>query len=78
VALSVSKAKANANQKTQFKRAKNPQYPCINTLSRDKLDHYEDLKHPLTTKSTMKKTKDNNTLSFIADARADTKKIKDS
>jgi hypothetical protein len=43
----------------------------------DKLDHYEVLKYPLTTKSTMKKTKDNNTFNFIVDAKADKKKIKD-
>jgi hypothetical protein len=60
-----------------LKRARNPQYPCISVFSKNKLNHYKVLKYPLATKSTMKKTEDNNSLSFSVDARADNKKIKD-
>ncbi|CAA2991675.1 60S ribosomal L23a [Olea europaea subsp. europaea] len=54
---------------------RNPKYPRIRAPSRNKLDHYQILKYPLTTESAKKKIEDNNTLVFI---RADKKKIKDS
>jgi large subunit ribosomal protein L23Ae len=60
-----------------LKRARTPKYPRLSAPSRNKLDHYEVLKYPLTTESAMKKIEDNNTLVFIVDVRADKKKIKD-
>ncbi|KAH6762425.1 ribosomal protein L23AB [Perilla frutescens var. hirtella] len=56
---------------------RNPKYPRISAAPRNKLDHYQILKYPLTTESAMKKIEDNNTLVFIVDIRADKKKIKD-
>ncbi|KAL1541265.1 60S ribosomal protein L23A [Salvia divinorum] len=55
---------------------RNPKYPRISAAPRNKLDHYQILKYPLTTESAMKKIEDNNTLVFIVDIRADKKKIK--
>ncbi|GMP22893.1 hypothetical protein CsSME_00000701 [Camellia sinensis var. sinensis] len=49
-----------------LKKDRNPKYPHISIL-----------KYPLTTKSAMKKTEDNNTLVFIVDICGDKKKIKD-
>ncbi|XP_026397040.1 60S ribosomal protein L23a-like [Papaver somniferum] len=43
-----------------LQKARNPKYPCINALPRNKLDHYQILKYPLTTESVMKKIEDNN------------------
>lgn len=60
-----------------LKKARTPKYPRQSAPSRNKLDHYEVLKYPLTTESAMKKIEDNNTLVFIVDVRADKKKIKD-
>ncbi|CAN6463518.1 unnamed protein product [Victoria cruziana] len=59
-----------------LKKKRHPKYPRISSPSRNKLDQYEILKHPLTTESAMKKIEDNNTLVFIVDIRADKKKIK--
>ncbi|CAI8592067.1 unnamed protein product [Vicia faba] len=56
---------------------KNLKYPRISATPRNKLDHYQILKFPLTTEFAMKKIEDNNTLVFIVDLRADKKKIKD-
>ncbi|PPD94709.1 hypothetical protein GOBAR_DD08245 [Gossypium barbadense] len=71
-----------ADRKAQALKAakvedRNPKYPCISAPPRNKLDHYQILKFPLTTESTMKKIEDNNTLVFIVDICADKKKIKD-
>ncbi|KAJ0083203.1 hypothetical protein Patl1_30852 [Pistacia atlantica] len=60
-----------------LKKDRNPKYPRISAAPRNKLDHYQILKYPLTTESAMKKIEDNNTLVFIVDIRADKKKIKD-
>lgn len=60
-----------------LKKDRNPKYPRISAPPRNKLDHYQILKYPLTTESAMKKIEDNNTLVFIVDIRADKKKIKD-
>lgn len=57
-------------------KERNPKYPRISAAPRNKLDHYQILKYPLTTESAMKKIEDNNTLVFIVDIRADKKKIK--
>ncbi|KAL4186223.1 hypothetical protein AMTRI_Chr09g32770 [Amborella trichopoda] len=57
-------------------KERNPKYPRISAPPRNKLDHYQILKYPLTTESAMKKIEDNNTLVFIVDLRADKKKIK--
>ncbi|KAK1257060.1 60S ribosomal protein L23A [Acorus gramineus] len=59
-----------------LKKDRNPKYPRISAPPRNKLDHYQILKFPLTTESAMKKIEDNNTLVFIVDIRADKKKIK--
>ncbi|CAM8886862.1 unnamed protein product [Rhodiola kirilowii] len=59
-----------------LKKAREPKYPRISATPRNKLDHYQILKYPLTTESAMKKIEDNNTLVFIVDIRADKKKIK--
>lgn len=59
-----------------LKKDRNPKYPRISAAPRNKLDHYQILKYPLTTESAMKKIEDNNTLVFIVDIRADKKKIK--
>ncbi|KAK9169293.1 hypothetical protein Syun_001433 [Stephania yunnanensis] len=59
-----------------LKKPRVPKYPRISAPSRDKLDHYQILKYPLTTESAMKKIEDNNTLVFIVCLRADKKKIK--
>ncbi|KAL8548316.1 hypothetical protein ACS0TY_007588 [Phlomoides rotata] len=61
-----------------LKKDRTPKYPRISAPPCNKLDHYQILKYPLTTESTMKKKKDiHNTLVFIVDLRADKKKIKD-
>jgi large subunit ribosomal protein L23Ae len=60
-----------------LKRSRTPKYPRLSAPPRNKLDHYEVLKFPLTTESAMKKIEDNNTLVFIVDVRADKKKIKE-
>ncbi|PIA38937.1 hypothetical protein AQUCO_02700257v1 [Aquilegia coerulea] len=57
-------------------KPRDPKYPRISAPPRNKLDHYQILKYPLTTESAMKKIEDNNTLVFIVDIRADKKKIK--
>ncbi|KAL5071759.1 hypothetical protein RYX36_022646 [Vicia faba] len=56
---------------------RNSKYPCISATPRNKLDHCQILKFPLTTESAMKNIEDNNTLVFIVDLHADKKKIKD-
>ncbi|TEA40485.1 hypothetical protein DBR06_SOUSAS15710020, partial [Sousa chinensis] len=43
---------------------------------RNKLDHYGITKFPLTTKSAMKKTEDNNILVFIVDIKANKHQIR--
>ncbi|ESQ42374.1 hypothetical protein EUTSA_v10015923mg, partial [Eutrema salsugineum] len=69
--------------KVTFHRAKtltkqrNPKYPRNSAAPRNKLDHSQILKFPLTTESAMKKIEDNNTLVFTVDIRADKNKIKD-
>ena len=59
-----------------LKKDRTPKYPRISAPPRNKLDHFQILKYPLTTESAMKKIEDNNTLVFIVDIRADKKKIK--
>ncbi|TYH04410.1 hypothetical protein ES288_A08G004100v1 [Gossypium darwinii] len=83
-AQALKAAKAVKSGVTFKKKAKkirtkdrNPKYPRISAPPRNKLDHYQILKFPLTTESAMKKIEDNNTLVFIVDIRADKKKIKD-
>ncbi|RZC60068.1 hypothetical protein C5167_021826 [Papaver somniferum] len=43
-----------------LQKARNHKYQCISALPRNKLDHYQILKYPLTTESAMKKIEDNN------------------
>ena len=53
-----------------------PRYPRKTTPRRNKLDHYAIIKFPLTTEFAMKKIKDNNTLVFIVDVKANKHQIK--
>jgi large subunit ribosomal protein L23Ae len=47
-----------------------PEYPRKSAPRRNKLDHYAIIKFHLSTDSTMKKIKDNHTLVFIVDVKA--------
>ncbi|XP_070571523.1 large ribosomal subunit protein uL23-like [Ptychodera flava] len=66
----------------RFKRPKtlklrrNPKYPRRSVPRRNKLDHYNIVKFPLTTESAMKKIEDNNTLVFIVALKANKPQIK--
>ncbi|KAK6234791.1 hypothetical protein SCA6_010128, partial [Theobroma cacao] len=71
------RTKVTFHRPKTLKKDRNPKYPRISAPPRNKLDHYQILKFPLTTESAMKKIEDNNTLVFIVDIRADKKKIKD-
>ncbi|XP_057990641.1 60S ribosomal protein L23A [Hevea brasiliensis] len=71
------RTKVTFHRPKTLKKERNPKYPRISAPPRNKLDHYQILKYPLTTESAMKKIEDNNTLVFIVDIRADKKKIKD-
>ncbi|XP_038178018.2 60S ribosomal protein L23a-like [Arvicola amphibius] len=53
-----------------------PKSPPKSIHRRNKLDHCLIIKFPLTTESTMKKIKENNTLAFIEDAKANKHQIK--
>lgn len=79
-ALKVKKAvlkgkHANRNRKirtdVRFRRPKTkslpriPKFPRKSAPSRNKMDAYSIIKHPLTTESAMKKIEDNNTLVFL-------------
>ncbi|KAK9684157.1 hypothetical protein RND81_10G190300 [Saponaria officinalis] len=70
------RTKVTFHRPKTLKTSRNPKYPRISATPRNKLDHYQILKYPLTTESAMKKIEDNNTLVFIVDLRADKKKIK--
>uniref|UniRef100_A0A2R8ZJU6 Uncharacterized protein n=1 Tax=Pan paniscus TaxID=9597 RepID=A0A2R8ZJU6_PANPA len=58
------------------KKRRSPRYPRKTTPRRNKLDHYAIIKFPLTTEFAMKKIKDNNTLVFIVDVKANKHQIK--
>ncbi|KAL5060926.1 hypothetical protein RYX36_032530, partial [Vicia faba] len=73
----IEKDELQQNAHVTQTKDRNPKYPRISATPRNKLDHYQILKFPLTTESAMKKIEDNNTLVFIVDLRADKKKIKD-
>ena len=53
-----------------------PKYPRKSASRRNKLDHYANIKFPLTPESAMKKIEDNNTLVFIVDVKANKHQIK--
>uniref|UniRef100_A0A2I2YSN0 Large ribosomal subunit protein uL23 N-terminal domain-containing protein n=1 Tax=Gorilla gorilla gorilla TaxID=9595 RepID=A0A2I2YSN0_GORGO len=53
-----------------------PRYPRKTTPRRNKLDHYAIIKFLLTTEFAMKKIKDNDTLVFIVDVKANKHQIK--
>merc|ERR1712215_625356 len=53
-----------------YRPARAPKYPRKSTPSRNKMDAYNIIKHPLTTESAMKKIEDNNTLVFICDIKS--------
>jgi large subunit ribosomal protein L23Ae len=53
-----------------------PNYPQKNAPRRNNLDHYALIKFPLTTKLSMKKIEDNNTLVFFVDVKATKHRIK--
>jgi large subunit ribosomal protein L23Ae len=55
--------------------ARNPKYERKSRASRNKLDKYNVIKYPLCTESAMKQIEDNNTLTFIADLRANKRSI---
>merc|ERR1712080_498956 len=59
-----------------FRPARKPKYPRKSTPSRNGMDAYNIIKHPLTTESAMKKIEDNNTLVFICDIKANKPQIK--
>merc|ERR1712203_253188 len=61
-----------------FRPARAPKYPRKSTPSRNRMDAYNIIKHPLTTESAMKKIEDNNTLVFICDIKANKHQIKSS
>ncbi|KAJ6345100.1 hypothetical protein OIU78_007894 [Salix suchowensis] len=71
------RTKVTFHRPRTLKKERNPKYPRISATPRNKLDHYQILKYPLTTESAMKKIEDSNTLVFIVDLRAGKKKIKD-
>jgi large subunit ribosomal protein L23Ae len=54
---------------------RNPKYERKSYPNRPKLDKYNILKYPLCTESAMKQIEDNNTLTFIADLRANKRSI---
>ncbi|XP_043849348.1 60S ribosomal protein L23a-like [Dromiciops gliroides] len=68
-------AKALKAKKT-LRLRRQSKYPWKSALRRNKLDHYAIIKFPLTTESAMKKTRDNNTLVFIVDVKANKQQIK--
>merc|ERR1719318_2385897 len=59
-----------------LKLRRNPKYPRRSVPRRNKLDHYNIVKFPLTTESAMKKIEDNNTLVFIVALKANKPQIK--
>merc|ERR1712113_1155524 len=59
-----------------YRPARAPKYPRKSTPSRNRMDAYNIIKHPLTTESAMKKIEDNNTLVFICDIKANKHQIK--
>merc|ERR1711934_1102639 len=59
-----------------FRPARAPKYPRKSTPSRNRMDAYNIIKHPLTTESAMKKIEDNNPLVFICDIKANKHQIK--
>ncbi|KAK4404038.1 60S ribosomal protein L23a [Sesamum angolense] len=65
------RTKVTFHRPRTLKKDRKPKYPRISAPPRNKLDHYQILKYPLTTESAMKKIEDNNTLVFIVDIRAD-------
>ncbi|KAM0023956.1 putative ribosomal protein L25/L23 [Helianthus debilis subsp. tardiflorus] len=69
------RTKVTFHRPRTLKTNRNAKYPRISALPRNKLDHYQVLKYPLTTESAMKKIEDNYTLVFIVDIWADKKKI---
>ncbi|KAK6773628.1 hypothetical protein RDI58_028866 [Solanum bulbocastanum] len=71
------RTKVTFHRSRTLKKDRNPKHPRISAPPRNNLDHYQILKCPLTTESTMKKIEDNNTLVFIFGIHADKKKIKD-
>ncbi|XP_068949382.1 large ribosomal subunit protein uL23-like [Petaurus breviceps papuanus] len=62
------------HQPKTLRLRRQPKYPRKSAPRRNKLDHYTILS--LTTESAMKKTKDNNTLVFIVDVKANKRQIK--
>ena len=50
--------------------ARSPKYPRFAVPSRNRLDKFSVVKHPLTTESAMKSIEDNNTLVFLVDTKA--------
>ncbi|CAI0475010.1 unnamed protein product, partial [Linum tenue] len=59
------RTKVTFHRPRTLKKERNPKYPRISAPPRNKLDHYQILKFPLTTESAMKKIEDNNTLAAV-------------
>ncbi|CAN1230868.1 60S ribosomal protein L23a, partial [Linum grandiflorum] len=59
------RTKVTFHRPRTLKKERNPKYPRISATPRNKLDHYQILKFPLTTESAMKKIEDNNTLDAV-------------
>merc|ERR1711996_171142 len=65
-----------SNKPETFRPARAPKYPRKSTPSRNRMDAYNIIKHPLTTWAAMKKIEDNNTLVFICDIKANKHQVK--
>lgn len=78
----VAVAKRKAYTTPQFRRPHTYRRPATKKPSSrthvivDKMDEYRVIKYPLTTDNSMKKIEENNTLTFIVDARSNKTQIK--
>nr|XP_018903244.1 PREDICTED: uncharacterized protein LOC109034496 [Bemisia tabaci] len=59
-----------------FKPPRNPKYPRRSVPRRNRMDHFNTIRYPLTTEAAMKKIEDNNTLVFIVHLKANKHHIK--
>lgn len=79
----IVKRKRKIRTRAQFKcpktlkQRRDPKYPRRGVPSRDHLDKYAIIKHPLTTESAMKKVEDHNTLVFLVHLKVNKPMIKE-